>query len=133
MRVIFHKLYPYAPYLNEYIGIEEDFPSTTDQETFNGYVNKLRELAENNHKSKYPHLYTDSNQSSALPIPEVQMQTNPQEELIKAFIEDINNCISIDETNKFGQQIGLIAYEQAANQYPEIKQAYDKKYQELSK
>ena len=62
MKVIFHKLFPYAPYLNEYIGVEMDFQDNLDQDVFDSCVDRLRELTESNHKKKYPHLYNGTTQ-----------------------------------------------------------------------
>lgn len=56
MKVILHKLFPYAPYLNEYIGFEED---QRDGETNIEAVARLRKDAEQAHRERYPHLYTD--------------------------------------------------------------------------
>ncbi len=50
---------------------------------------------------------------------------------VQAIIEDINQCTAIDEKNHLQIQIGLIAYEDAANQNPIIKASYDLKMKQL--
>jgi hypothetical protein len=60
MKVILHKLFPYAPYLNEYIGFEESIPDNWTDEQALAMADRLRKLAERSHKEQYPHLYTES-------------------------------------------------------------------------
>lgn len=50
---------------------------------------------------------------------------------IQSIIQEINNCTSLDEKNKYGQQIGLLAYEQAAKDSEEVGAAYESKLQQL--
>lgn len=102
MKVIFHKLFPYAPYLNEYIGMEHDFPDTLEQDIFDGYVDRLREMTEANHKKKYPHLYnpsqslTDFNTGQPAIVPTINKEAERTEILI-------DNSQSIEELNKYSQ------------------------------
>ncbi len=57
--------------------------------------------------------------------------TESVDKRVQAIIEDINQCTAIDEKNHLQIQIGLIAYEDAANQNPIIKASYDLKMKQL--
>ena len=61
MKVILHKLFPYAPYLNEYIGFEDE---TMETESPLEAVKRLREMAEQSHRERYPHLYPNGNEAT---------------------------------------------------------------------
>lgn len=73
MKVILHKLFPYAPYLNEYIGFEKDISDDGDPLE---EVETLRKLAEQSHRERYPHLYPNGSEamveSFTLPIQQIQ-------------------------------------------------------------
>ena len=60
MKVILHKLFPYAPYLNEYIGFEMDVADDCDPLV---EVETLRRLAEESHRDRYPHLYPNGSEA----------------------------------------------------------------------
>lgn len=67
---------------------------------------------------------------------EIKPQSNenePVDKRIAAIIEDINQCTEIYSTGSFGVEIGLIAYEDAANSNPVIKAAYDLRLKQLTK
>lgn len=59
------------------------------------------------------------------------MYPHPKESRIQSIIQEINNCTSLDEKNKYGQQIGLLAYEQAAKDNEEVGAAYESKLQQF--
>ena len=61
MKVILHKLFPYAPYLNEYIGFEMDVADDCDPLV---EVETLRRLAEESHRGRYPHLYPNGSEAT---------------------------------------------------------------------
>lgn len=63
-------------------------------------------------------------------IPE-QEQQNPIDLTIQGIIQDINACTVVDEKNGLGVQVGLVAYEQLATQYPLVQEAYLAKLQSL--
>jgi hypothetical protein len=124
MKVIFHKLFPYAPYLNEYIGIEKEFPDTLDQDEFNGCVDLLRAMTENNHKKKYPHLYTESGAQSIENQPAVvQVEKQGEDQRIGVLVADINSCTELKV---------LESYKILAKTKPELQEAYNLKLKELS-
>ncbi len=122
MKVIFHKLFPYAPYLNEYIGAEMDFPDTKEQDVFDGYVDKLREMAESNHKKKYPHIYAESSQPIEGQPAVVQVEKPTEDQRIGVLVTDINSCTELKV---------LESYRILAKTKPELQAAYDKKKKEL--
>lgn len=74
-KVKYEKLFPVAAYVNEKIGFEAEIGvggSTSDNPSETGIsltqenplqaIEKLRVLAEQSHREKYPHLYTDNGQ-----------------------------------------------------------------------
>lgn len=119
MKVILHKLFPYAPYLNEYIGFEDEVWET---ETELEAVDRLRKLAERSHKERYPHLYTESGSPVTIEqVPEQQVdKTNEisKEDAVQRVVGQINSCTEL----KVLQSYRMIA---AGN--PVLKEAYDNK------
>jgi hypothetical protein len=95
MKVILHKLFPYAPYLNEYIGFEDE---VGESESVKDAVIRLRGYAEQAHRERYPHLYPKGNEAivpgfQQQPLPEIDYKK--KEETEKA----IDNCTSFSELN----------------------------------
>ena len=134
MKVILHKLFPYAPYLNEYIGFEMDIPDDGDPIA---EVDTLRKMAEKSHREAYPHLYESGKTS---PVQSFETLTSPasqptneqrKQEAIKRVIDDINTCTSISEINKFKVEVGLVALEKIAASDPVTLEAYNIKLQSL--
>lgn len=123
----YEKLLPTGAYLNEKIGFEVsvDFEPTNENVLLE--IERLRILAEQSHKEKYPHLYTESGS----PIETKQVEDEPINTRIQTLINDINNCTVVDEINAFGAQVGLIAFEGAANSNEEIRVAYDFRMKQL--
>ena len=56
----------------------------------------------------------------------------PIDRRIAGIIEDIDSLTVIDAKNGFGVQVGLLSYEELAETDPQIKEAYLKKYDELT-
>lgn len=123
MKIILHKLFPYAPYLNEYIGFEMDVPGDADMIAS---VEVLRKLAEKSHRERYPNLYpngdeeiiktfggiTDENLNKALD------QTRPLRDTHELIKEDILSCENLKS---------LESYKFIKNQTPELTEAYNNK------
>lgn len=98
MKVILHKLFPYAPYLNEYIGYEETIPDGSSDEEALAATDRLRKLAERSHKEKYPHLYTEDGR----PVIVKQVTDDPEADAkIKAELEVVKNKMIAAKT--FGE------------------------------
>jgi hypothetical protein len=130
MKVIFHKLFPYAPYLNEYIGAEMDFPDTKEQYVFDGYVDKLREMAENNHKKKYPQIYTELVPSTDFNTgqPAVVQVEKQEQNTIAILIKDIESETKLGGPGEAG---GLMSWKLMVEKHPELQPVFDKKKKEL--
>ncbi len=114
MKVILHKLFPYAPYLNEYIGFEDD---QREGETNIEAVERLRKDAEQAHRLRYPHLYQKGNEalieSFSVPVPPMNTYViNKEEERINDAIED---CTSKEELKKL--QMDSLKYPSTISNY----------------
>lgn len=59
--------------------------------------------------------------------------TDPKEQRIQTFINDIEACTTIDEVNGKGVQVGLVAFKDISNTEARIKAAYDLQYLKLKK
>ena len=97
MKVILHKLFPYAPYLNEYIGFEKEIDIGVDSPL--EVIKELRVMAEQAHKERYPNLYPNGNEEvvqgfQQQPIPEIDYSKKEKTEIA------IDNCTTIEELNK---------------------------------
>lgn len=98
MKVILHKLFPYAPYLNEYIGFEMDIPDDGDPIA---EVETLRKLAEKSHRERYPEIYSET---GLPPIPHPaneQPKERTREEMVAAHIQTINECKTLRNLEMF--------------------------------
>ena len=71
------------------------------------------------------------NELNISPVVEASVYKKTEQYRIQSIIQEINNCTSLDEKNKYGQQIGLLAYEQAAKDNEEVGIAYELKFQQL--
>lgn len=101
MKAILHKLFPYAPYLNEYIGFEKDIPdNSTDEEALKA-VEHLRELAEKSHADKYPYLYTESGK----PITIEQVPDDLPQSKEQGLMDIIALCRSETALERFRPQV----------------------------
>lgn len=139
--VKYEKLFPTGAYLNEKIGFEAELdivgktsinPSETGV-TFGledplAAIERLRILAEQSHKQKYPHLYTES--GSPVFIEQVQ-ETRSEEEISRSQqIEGYRELIKLADTpQKLERHRGNI---EKLND-PELKTLFDNKLKELSK
>lgn len=100
MKVILHKLFPYAPYLNEYIGFEDE--QRPDESSLEA-VERLRKLAEQSHKERYPHLYTED--GSPVIIKQVPSEPSEEEVLINKQFEEIKSKLIAAPIREEAEQI----------------------------
>lgn len=122
MKVILHKIFPYAPYLNEYIGFEDE---QRDGETNLEAVARLRKDAEQAHRERYPNLYENGNEAPVLSFtPPIQQTTAPKDERIQSLIATINMCTSLKFLKNFAQRV-------ADEDNTQLSQAYLNKEIEL--
>lgn len=112
MKVILHKLFPYAPYLNEYIGFEMEVAEKVDgsdmEEVGLEATKRLRKLAEQSHRDRYPNLYEKGNESliqSFAPPIQQQEKTPTKDERIQSFIATINMCTTLRFLNNFKKRV----------------------------
>jgi hypothetical protein len=137
MKVKVEPLLPTGNYLNVRIGIEKDFPDTANE------MESVFEVWDNiiaMHMKRYPHLYNEKGEPLYEKIPQgdeckgtTVKEINPIDVTIQGIIEDINACTEITKTNNFGVEVGLFAYSDMTDKYPEIKEAYTQKFNELTK
>lgn len=120
MKVILHKLFPYAPYLNEYIGFEMDIPDDGDPIA---EVETLRQLAEKSHRERYPQLYQNGSEliveSFAPPVQQV-VKVSSKEQQILNFKEAITTCTSMKALELFKKLV-------ERENLPALTEAYDNK------
>lgn len=122
-KVTYRRTYNLGSFQSEAIGVEMDLNENEDP------INALREmnkLTEAYHAETLTQLESQRG-TIVRDMPEV----NQVDATVKGIIEDIGNCTVVDEINSLGVQVGLLAYESMTAQYPEIKEAYDKKLKEL--
>lgn len=137
MKIIVHPLLPTGNFLNCRIGVEKDYPDDYSlEQAINTEWDNLIAI----HMKRYPHLYD----AVGKPLYEAVSQqdeyrgskvvdVNPVNTTIQGIIEDIGNCTEVYQKNGLGVQTGLVAYEDAAAKFPEIKAAYDLKMLQLTK
>ena len=129
-KVIFSKKFPTGAYLNEDIGFEmslERYDTNQEKEAAALYaVDYLRNLAEQSHKKKYPHLYTLS--GSPVFVEQVQ-ETRSEEEISRSQqIEGYKELIKLADTpQKLERHRGNI---EKLND-PELKTLFDNKLKSL--
>lgn len=73
------------------------------------------------------------NTESGSPVTIVQVEGDIIDKRVQEIIHDLNQCTEIHSIGQFGVEIGLIAYEDAANSNEEIMTAYQLKLKQLSK
>jgi len=115
-KVKYEKLFPTGAYLNEKIGFEADLESNPKDESVRNLmimksVEFLRQLAEQSHKEKYPHLYTESGSPvTVVPVPEYMGEGSFQikrtrEDEIKAHLQTINECRTLRNLEMFANMV----------------------------
>jgi hypothetical protein len=124
-RISYQKLFPLGVYINERIGME----ATLDPEDIaEDKLSELKNMVEFTHKSLNPQLYKNGNEPLISGfIPDEQVEKDSKERRIEMFIKEIERCATLDGNN------GLLTYRLLANNTPELKEVYDKKFLELSK
>ena len=121
-RISYKKVYPISSFCTEHIGLEASLDKDENPEEA---LNKLKVIVDTLHAETLTQL--DLCRGSKV------VDVNPVNTTIQGIIEDIGNCTVVDEVNSLGVQVGLKAYSAIAEQYPDVKDAYLKKLQELTK
>jgi hypothetical protein len=126
--ISFQKTIPTGPYMNEKLGVDIELSEGEHPEEA---FTHAKELIDKWHKDNNPHLYADkpespfgNSYSSAPfipPLPEVQVE-KPIQDRTQALIADINSCKEIKV---------LESYKLIARSNPDLKAAYDLKYESL--
>jgi len=100
MKVILHKLFPYAPYLNEYIGLEDE--QRVGETELEG-IERLRKLVEQSHKNRYPELYIDSiiDTVSMSKVSNQATNEDSKEDATQRMITAINSCTGLKVLETF--------------------------------
>jgi len=123
MKVILHKLFPYAPYLNEYIGFEKEV-GESDEEALEA-IEHLRELAERSHREKYPHLYQEPTTEIAQDQPPQPISNEDKKRAtIQSHIKTVQECKTLNNLKIFDKLV------ERTND-PELTYAYQEKFIEL--
>lgn len=111
-KVKYEKLFPTGAYANEKIGFEAELESSPkDEDVRNLMIMKsvefLRNLAEQSHKEKYPHLYTESGKPITYSEPEYNVfpEKRTREEEIKAHIQTITECKTLRNLEMFANMV----------------------------
>lgn len=143
-KVKYERLFPVGAYLNEKIGFEAEIGSIpvvdkqlndigvypVKMESPQEVINNLRQLAEDIHKTKYPHFYTEGEIDypySGLPMPSEQSSqkvnseiTPSKDERISSFIATINMCSSKKFLENFSKRV-------SEENNPELTEAFNNK------
>lgn len=120
-KVTYRRTYNLGSFQSEAIGVEMDLNPNEDP------INAFKEM---NKITDAYHLETLTQLDLYRGTQTVTVETTINT-TIQAMIDDINNCKVVDEKNGLGVQVGLLAYEPLTTQFPEIKEAYDTKLNEL--
>lgn len=135
VRVKFEKMFPAGAYLNERIGFEIDldkYETQKEQEDMTMYaIDYLRNLAEQNHKEKYPQFYQEETvktfgsgdvvMSGDFNISDALIEQSDKD---KALIATIKMCTSIKFLENFGKRAN-----ESLN--VEVRKAWDEQYEKL--
>lgn len=88
-RITYSGKFPKAAFLNEDIGFELSVTGNPGVSEILAHIEYLRKLAEQSHREKYPHLYTESGK-----LVTIEQVGNPeQDELIQKEFEETKNKI----------------------------------------
>lgn len=131
----YEKLMPTGAYMNEKIGFE---CSIEERENPMEVITKLRELAEQAHKEKYPHLYHEEINNKKPMIVEHDIHVNSFGNS-KVFIpiekkdpKQLQIQLHIDSINSYTDKERLIKiYAPLVEKTPELKEAYNTRLNEL--
>ena len=122
-RISYQELFPNGNFANRRLGLEGSLsPGENPIEAWN----EMRKIALEYQQTQAPIDFDECRGSKVVDV-------NPVNTTIQGIIEDIGNCTVVDEVNSLGVQVGLKAYSAIAEQYPDVKDAYLKKLQELTK
>ena len=141
-KVKFEKLFPVGAYLNEKIGFEAeidfgynmDKQMTEPMESAESVLSQLRQLAEDCHKEKYPHLYNGNEQQEVqgttitnIPTeaPNHNDKERSREEVIAAHLITIGECKTLRNLEMFANMV------QREND-DRLYEAYNNKKKELT-
>lgn len=135
--VRYERLFPVGAYLNEKIGFEAELDEpylhqpegNSPQwliETPEYVINHLRQLAENIHKEKYPHLYTESGTPIVVRQVEEVETTTPRQEKIEGMKSIIKLCSTQSFLEKQRKNVEEL-------NDPELWAAFEEKLQSLQK
>lgn len=124
-RIFFQQTFPTGQYANVKLGVEMALvPGVDDvQEAFK----EAKATVDTAFKAMNLIIEPDYSAIPGHPMNE----TNSIDKRVETIIGDIELCASINDINAVGVQVGLIAYESAANSDPRIKAAYDLKMIQL--
>lgn len=124
--VSYSKKFPYAPYLNFDIGFEAELDETDNPIKV---LDTLKQLAENYYKSQSilpqeQNYVPDTNVGNILQEPESQSITPPKLSQKELITQEISNA----KTPKQLQEWKLLS-----DKYPDLKQIFEEKLNELTK
>jgi hypothetical protein len=117
--VSYQKLFPLGMYCNERIGVEVELGDNQDPMKA---LEEAKRLTEEFHKQSNPEIYNNVDEETpvlAMIKKEEKKNLSTQDRLIV----DISTCTELKV---------LESYKLLSKKYPEIQDAYDKKYAELS-
>ena len=131
----YERIFPIAQYINEKIGIEATIdPGETYEEALVKAHQPVMQASEkinpfaNLDTGFGPGIQPSSRPIMAAPIPEIPVEKPiPEVDMIKGYIEAIQKCTTIPKPDGIDSDYSL------AQQYPEVKVAYDIKKAELVK
>lgn len=139
-KVKYERLFPCGAYLNEKIGFEAEMTEPYFDHSENGggkliietpqeAIEKLRQLAEDIHKEKYPHFYNGAAMEYMKPNGEnpeyinqlvKERMKDPKDERIQSFIATINMCGNKKFLENFRTRV-------AEENNPELTEAFNNK------
>ena len=124
--VSYQKLFPLAPYENEKIELTA---SIDDTESPDKVLSELKKIAVQWHTANNPQVYSEALMQPVTPhtnigLPSIQVEKTPEEIRIGVMVKDIESCTDLKV---------LKSYQLLVSKSPELSEAYNKKYKELSK
>lgn len=130
-KIKYERQFPIGPYLQERIGFEAELGSVplptpvegmfpVRNETPEEAIAQLRQLCENIHKEKYPHLYIDNQPITIEQVPDVQVG----KPVVGDIFDQMASCTEIKV---------LESYKLMVKGFPDRQAAYDLKMDELKK
>ena len=122
-QITYRRLFNTGSYTNE--SIELSGTLEPNEDTLNAYT-QLHKMAQELHYSKNAEMYAQQGTQVRDIVEE------PLNKRLEYIISDINSMTEIDAHNGFNVQIGLVSYQELAQTDPKIREAYEKKYEELT-